>query len=211
MNINRSKKSRKKGLTLVEMMIAILIFTIAMIGIAQLFKSVWNTNGYTIEMGQSSLAASQGVNTMVGYIRATQQGDDGSYPIVSANNQDLVLFSDYNKDGITERLHFYLSGGNLMMGVTNPTTTLPKTYPSGDQKTITIASNVVNNSSTPIFYYYNSNYPGDTTNNPLTTPAAVANISLIKILLTVNTVPNRVANNIQTQSFVELRNLNPGS
>lgn len=190
------------------MIIAIAIFTMAMIGIARLFASTWKMNAYTVEMGQSSMAASRGVDTMIGYIRGARQGDDGSYPVVSAKDQDLVIFSDYNKDGITERLHFYLSSGKLMMGVTNPSSGMPKTYPAGDGQIITIANYIVNNSSTPIFYYYNNNYPGDTTNNPVPTPALVANVRLIKVYLQVNIVPNRAPDNIQMQSFVEIRNLN---
>lgn len=195
-------------MTIIELMVAISILVIGMAGITLLFRNVWKTNSYTLEMGQDSMAASQGVNTIVGYLRTTRQGDDGSYPIVSANNQDLVLFSDYNNDGITERLHFYLSGGKILMGITNPTTSIPRTYPTGDQSTITIATNVVNSSGTPVFYYYNNNYPGDTVNNPLATPATASSISLIKILLQVNAVPNRSPDNIQVQSFAEMRNLN---
>lgn len=190
------------------MMVAIAIMVICMTGIALLFKNVWSTNSYTLEMGQDSLAASQGVNTMVEYIRTARQGDDGSYPIVSANNQDLVIFSDYDNDGTTERLHFYLSSGKILMGITNPTTSVPRSYPAGDQSTITLATNVVNGSSTPVFYYYNTNYPGDTVNNPLSTPAVVSSVSMIKVFLQINAVPNRAPDNIQIQSFAELRNLN---
>jgi hypothetical protein len=94
------------------------------------------------------------------------------------------------------------------MGVTNPTVALPKTYPPDDQDTIIIASNIVNDASTPVFYYFNRDYPADTTNNPLSPPILVNNIRLAKIYLQININPGRGPENVEIQSFVEMRNLN---
>ncbi|MDR3559001.1 MAG: hypothetical protein P4L62_01220 [Candidatus Pacebacteria bacterium] len=209
MIINRKKIfQNRSGLTLVEMMMAILIFVIGMVGFTLLFSRTWQINSYTLQLGQASLQASQGINKLTDYIREVSQADSGAYPIVSANSNDLVVYSDYNNDGAVERLHFYKSGSNILMGVTNPTTTLPKTYPVGDQQTFTLVSNVVNSGVQPIFSYYNNNYPGDTTNNPLAVPAAVANIRLVEVHLEINTNPARMANNVEMQTFVEMRNMN---
>jgi prepilin-type N-terminal cleavage/methylation domain-containing protein len=202
------KHKFKKGLTLVEMMVAIAIFAIGMGGFTLLFSRTWQINHYTLEMGQASMAASQGVSKMVNYIRGTRQADNGAYPIKSADDNDLVVYSDYDKDTITERLHFYKSGQNILMGATNPTSSMPRTYPAGDQQTIAIANYIINDSDTPIFYYYNKDYPGDAVNNPLSTPASISDIRLVRIYLKINITPNRAPDNIEMQSFVELRNLN---
>ena len=195
-------------MTLIEVMMALMIFSIGMIGFTALFQKTWRDNSYTIEMGQSSLAVSQGINNIVNYVRGARQGDNGAYPIQLANSNELIIFSDFDKDGTTERLHFYKNGQNILMGITDPTATLPKTYPAGDQSTLTLVSNIVNTSSEPIFYYYNKDYPADAAHNPVATPAVVANVRLAKILLKINIDPNRAPNNIEMQSFVELRNLN---
>ena len=200
--------AKKSGLTLIEMIMAIAIFTIGIEGFTLLFTKVWKNNSYVLEMGQSSMAVSQGLNKMADYIRNTKQGDDGAYPVQSADNNDLVIFSDYDKDGVTERLHFYKNNEDILMGATNPTATLPKTYPAGDQQTITITSNIINGSGVPIFYYYNKDYPDDTANNPVATPALVGDIRLVKIYLETNIIPNRAPDNVKIQSFVEMRNLN---
>ena len=195
-------------MTLIEMMIAITIFTIGIGGFSLLFVKSWQGNSYVYEMGQSSVAASQGVNEIISYLRKARQGDNGSYPIKSATDNDLVVFSDYDKDGITERLHFYKNGDQLIMGWRKPTGGLPKTYAAGDQGTKIIANRVVNDAETPVFYYYNKDYPADQVNNPVVTPANNADVRLIKILLKVNVDPNRAPDNIEISSFVELRNLN---
>lgn len=206
--------SRKKifqtrsGLTLIEMIMAILIFVIGIAGFTLLFARTWKINAYTLQLGQSSMQASQGLDKMVDYIREASQAASGAYPVVSADGNDLVIYSDYDHDGIVERLHFYKSGSAILMGVTKPTDTLPKTYPADDQQVITLVSNVVNNASQPIFTCYNKNYPGDTANNPLSAPANVANIRLVEIDLEVNTDPSRLASNVEMQSFAEMRNLN---
>ncbi|KKR21682.1 MAG: hypothetical protein UT50_C0005G0016 [Candidatus Moranbacteria bacterium GW2011_GWA2_39_41] len=196
------------GMSLVEMLVAIGILTIAMAGLTALFMRTWKINSYTIEMGQSSFAVSQGVNTMVGYLRKIRQADDGSYPIKSATGTDLVVFSDYDKDGVTERLHLYLQDRQIKMGITDPTTGIPRSYPTGDQQIKILADDIVNSVSEPIFYYYNSSYPGDTAHNPVAMPVDVSTIRLVKIYLRINIDPNRDPENIETQSFVEFRNLN---
>lgn len=199
---------KKIGMTLIEALIAIAIFVIGILGFTQLFMRSWKTNQYTFEMGQSTLAVSQGVSKISDYIRRARQGDDGAFPVKSANNNDIVFFCDFDKDGTTERVHLYKSGTDVKIGTTEPTNGIPKTYPTGDQQTQTIISKIVNNASTPIFYYYNKNYPGDQVNNPVSTPAAVADIRLMKIHLKINIDPNRDPENVLMESFVELRNLN---
>jgi hypothetical protein len=94
------------------------------------------------------------------------------------------------------------------LGITEPTNSLPRTYPAGDQQTQTIAENIINTPGTPIFYFYNRDYPGDTVNNPVDTPAAVGDIRLVKVYLEINVDPNRAPDHIKMESFVELRNLN---
>ncbi len=205
---NFSKKI--KGLTLIEMLMAIGIFTMGIAGFTLLFLKTWESNSLILETGKSSMTASQGMNKMVEYIRKAKQADDGAYPLKLADENELILYSDYDSDGKTERLHFYKSGTDILMGVTDPTETLPKTYPSDDQQIITIISDVINDISKPIFSYYNQNYPADTENNPLDTPVIdkLSGIRLLKIYLEINSNPSHNPNNIKMESFVEIRNLN---
>lgn len=195
-------------MTIVEMLVAIGVFMVGIIGFTVLFADTWRSNAYTIEMGQSSMAVSQGLNKMVSYIRSAKQADNGAFPVSSGSSSDLVLYSDYDKDGITERLHFYLDNQNVLMGVKEPSGTMPKTYSSGDQSVVTIAQRIVNTASEPIFYYYDVNYAGDPSDSPLATPVDVSSVRLIKIHLKINIDPLRAPDNVEMQTFVELRNLN---
>lgn len=195
-------------MTIIEMMVAIAIFVIGIEGFTLLFVRGWQANSYTFEMGQASLAVSQGAKEITGYIRKARQGDDGAYPLVSVADNDVVFYSDYDKDAVTERLHIYKNGDKILMGITDPSAGIPKTYPGGDQQTKTIIERIVNDVGTPIFYYYNKDYPADTTNNPLVDPIDVSTVRMVKLYLQINIDPNRAPDNIEQQTFVEIRNLN---
>lgn len=205
---NKKEKFFRKGMTLIEALLAIMIFTFGILGFSQLFVKSWQSNQFSYEMGQSTFSASQGVNKMVDYIRRARQGDDGAYPIKSADDDDFVFFCDYDKDGITERVHMYKSDGKIIMGYRKPSAGIPKTYSSGDQATLTLAEYVVNGASDPIFYYYNKDYPGDAVSNPVDTPAIVADVRLVKVNLSVDPNVNKAPDSVRMESFVELRNLN---
>ena len=197
-------------------MIAIAIFTIGITGFTQLFVNSWKNNHFVFEMGQTSATVSQGLSTIGDYIKRVRQGDNGAYPIILARDNELTVYCDYNKDGTTERLHFYKEAytynGNsfyrIMMGIRIPSTTLPKTYASGDASVVTVINNIMNDTSTPIFYYFDRNYAGASGQLALSTPANITDVRLVKVYLKINIDPNRAPDNIEMQSFNEMRNLN---
>lgn len=192
-----------------EAMIAIAIFAIGMEGFTLLFARSWKQNYYVLEMGQTAMAVSRGVNELVRYIREVRQAEDGSYPVISADDNDLIFYSDYDRDGYSERIHIYKSSSNIIMGIREPNlSSFPPTYASGDGEVKTLATSVVNDAATPIFAYYDSDYPEDSVNNPIVTPANVPNIRLVRVTLHMNIDPNRPPDNVTIQSFAEMRNLN---
>jgi hypothetical protein len=120
----------------------------------------------------------------------------------------VTFYADSDQDGQTERIHYFRDGSTLKRGVRLPTAGTPVTYANGDATVTTVATAVVNTGSEPVFTYYNANYPGDTTNNPLATPIAIANARLIKVHLAMNIDPNHAPDSVNFESFAELRNLN---
>lgn len=206
--MNRNQKL--KGMTLIEMLVAIAVMLIIMQGFTLLLVNSWENNKSIIETGLASSLASRTVNKTIIQFRAIKQGDNGDFPIESADDFDIVIYTDIDDDGVTERVHYYLdlASDEFRRGVTDPnTSTTPVTYPATDTTTTTLAEYIVNENDNPIFYYYNDNYPGDTVNNPLITPTSPGDIQLIRMKLLVNIDPIRAPNNINIESFVDLRNL----
>lgn len=201
------KRKVLKGMSLVEMLMAIFILLIGMEGVTLLFTNSWRNNKFIFEMGNASFLVSRTVNEVVNDLRKVRQADNGDYPIESGDEFDLKVYIDIDHDGVTELVHYYLSSGALYRGVSNPLATVPITYPTTDQTTELLANYISNTSSDPVFYYYNRDYPSDTVNNPLSTPVAIENVRLIKIHLLVNIDPINAPNNVNVETFVELRNL----
>lgn len=187
---------------------ALAIFTIGISATVVVFSKTIKSKAYALEMGKSSFVVSRSMGDLTQYLRRARQSDAGSYPIVSADDNDLVVYSDYNKDGETERLHVYLLNNKVYMGIRTPSATFPPSYAPGDETTIELAKQIVNTPTDPMFSYYNSEYPENTTDNPVATPADVSEIRLIRMFLKINIDPNRAPDNIQQETFVEIRNLN---
>lgn len=199
-----------KAMTLMEMLVAIGIGALVMQGFSMLLFKAWDTNKFILEEGMASAAASRATNNVVIQLRGAQQGDNGDYPMISASSFDLVFYNNIDNDSAVERVHYFLDQANdqLKLGVSNPLATNPVTYPATDT-TVTVVTNfVVNESDNPIFYYYNNNYPGDTTNNPLATPVNIGSIRMVQVKLLINIDPVHAPNNVYISSFVDLRNIN---
>lgn len=191
----------KKGMTIIEAIMAIAIFVIGIEGFVLLFTKSWQMNSFTLESGMASFIASRGVQTTIDVIRNARQADNGAFTIISANDNDLVIYSDIDKDNTVERVHYYLDNGNFKVGVTEPTDDVPPVYPAGDQTVNSVADYVVNNAGAPLFSYY------DIDNNLLVTPAVVNNIKMARVYLEINIDPIRAPDNIVIQSYASIRNL----
>lgn len=194
---------------MVETLVAIGLFILGTQAAILVFYRIIQNKSYTMEMGKASFVVSRSIGDIAKYVRKSRQSDAGAYPIVSADDNEFIFYSDYDNDGDTERLHIYFtdSTGTLFMGVRNPSGTFPVTYASGDEETFTVAEHIVNTTSDPVFLYYNKDYPGDMLNNPVDTSADVSEIRLVKIFLKINIDPNNAPENIQQETFVEMRNL----
>ena len=203
----KKKNFSRSGLTIVEMLIAIFIFVLMMGGSVFLLSQIYKRYGFSMEQGMSVNETQGAMKVMIEEIRRARQADSGAYPIVSADDFDFVYYSDINKDHVTERVHYYLENKMIKKGIAEPSGT-PPAYPAGDQSVSVIAEHVQNTTDEPLFLYYNSDYPQDQVNNPLTTPVTrVSQIRLVKVDIFFNLDPYRSPDNIRLESYVEMRNL----
>ena len=198
----------RKALSLIDTIIAIGIFALGIQAFTLVFIKVWNNNAFIVEEGEASLIASRMVNEAVKNIRKARQGDNGAYPVQSGDDYNLNLYIDFDNDGLTERVHYFLENETFKVGITKPSGN-PPVYPLGDQEVRNLANYVINDFlDQPVFSYYNRDYPGDLAGNPLEVPINPGDVRLVKIKLFVNIRANKAPDHINIESIAELRNLN---
>lgn len=204
--INKTHSSNKSGFTLIEILVAsavMVLLGVAFVGLQYILSenqtSAWR-NYLSIENANGA------VSRFAKEIRNATQSELGSYPLELANDQEIIFYSDYDYDGIVERVHYSLTGTEFIKGIVEPAGD-PLIYDAGTEinKTIT---NIVRNDTDPVFYYYNSDWPTDTVNNPLDVANRISDTTEIKIILSTN--PDTATNeyNYQLESSVKVRMLN---
>jgi prepilin-type N-terminal cleavage/methylation domain-containing protein len=203
----RDKIFSQRGLTLLEMIIAVFIFLLMMNGVVLLIKYIYRNYGFSMEQGISVNAVQRSLKIMVDDIRGAQQADSGAYALKGADDFDFTFYADVDKDGVTERVHYFFENETIKKGTCEPSGS-PSVYPVNDQSVAVLAEHVVNTTGQPLFSYYNVNYPADLVNNPIATPVSqIIQIRMVKTDVRYNLDPNRAPDNIRLESFVTLRNL----
>lgn len=181
------------------------IFALAMALLISFVIYVYRAYGYNFEQVAAINEARKGIETMVKEIREARYADDGSYPLEEAGNFQFIFYSDIDKDSNIERVRYFLDGTNFKKGVVEP---------SGDPLQYVLSSEVVDvlsayvrNGTTPVFTYYNGDWPIDTVNNPLPTLTRLTETKLMHVYLKINVDPNRPPENFELESDIQIRNL----
>lgn len=199
------KQKQLAGVTIIELLISLVLIGILGLALVSLQSSIsknqiliWN-NYVAVD------DANNAVKQMVKEIRTARSGDNGAYPMQAAYNAEFIFFSDIDSDGASERVRYFLNGTNFNKGVTEPIG-YPVTYPLANEKVFTI-SDKVRNGVTPIFTYYNGDWPEDIINNPLPSPVRLSDTKLMRIYLRLNARANEPEKDYILESYVQVRML----
>ena len=199
------QRFKQNGFTLIELLMGMTIFVFLLAGVLALQQLLMQgeefgvSTAFTIESAQNSL------QNLVQELRNARQADNGAYPLQLADDQEIIFFSNADNDADIERIRYFLDGTDLKKGAIEPQG-FPVQYPTQNEVIKTIA-NYVQNASNPIFFYYNQNWPADTVNNPLSTPAQLSNVSLVKIEVRINAEPDHPEREYVLEPFVQIRML----
>jgi type II secretory pathway pseudopilin PulG len=101
-----------KSFTLIETIVTIFIFTLAMGAVSGLIVMAYRTQSYSWQQSIAIDEARRGIETMVKEIRMAKEGEDGSYPIELAGDKECIFYSDIDKDGRVERVRYFLAQTN---------------------------------------------------------------------------------------------------
>lgn len=207
----KKRPLKNSGLTLIEMLMAIFVSSLLIMGSISLFKVVFTgSKQQTAMLGSADQARKVSFN-FVNEMRNATTGNDGSYPINLANNTSLTFYSNYGAStGQINRYRYYTSNQKLYKGTIVPTGN-PLTYNSANETTKLIHSGLASTSAT-IFKYYDGNFAG--TSSPLTQPVNVNQIKFVKIdllLLTQNTKASTTTYTVSAGTAIRSLKTNLGS
>lgn len=241
------------GFTLLEVVLAMFIFAV-ILGLALIFGAYFSKSyDFSFEENIAVGEAERSVRVMSQELREARDGEDGSYPLATANDQELVFYSDVDNDGQTERVRYYLVANQLVRQVFNvvsdsstyscvgecvichnpgpseetitiPESAWPAHYAHGDyigscgtgggggggeepEASERVVADYINSGASPLFYYYNGDWPLDTLNNPLPVSDRLLETKMIEVEVVVNVDPDTIPDDFTLSSFTHLRNL----
>jgi len=199
-------KNKHSGMSLMEILVTLGIFLLVTTMIWMFVKQSYFFQSFALEQTTSINEAPTRVEILVKEVREAMPADTGAYPIESADAFELVFFSDYDRDVSVERVRYFLDGSDFIKAVTEPSGSPLAYLPENEVQTV-ISRYVRNSQDEPVFSYYNGDYPGDTTHNPLATPADPLTLRLVNVRLKINAIPEKAPKEFILESDVQIRNL----
>lgn len=194
-------KETKKGITLVEMLVIVSIFTIMMLAIMQSIASFYRFNAYSIAQSYQVEHARRGVELLVRDIREMTYADDGTFPLALMENNRIGFYSDIDRDNSVEYVEYRLSSTTLQKYVYDAAGN-PPLYDTTPEQVLTISEYVQNIlQATSTFMYFDAN------GAPAGATSTVTDIKYIEVRIIVNIDPIRDPGEYMLRSSAALRNL----
>ena len=193
--------SSTRGLTLVEMIVVVSIFTMLTLAVGESISAFYRFNAYTIAQAYQVQNARRGMEHLVRDLREMTYADDGTFPLARMEDNLVGFYSDIDRDMSVEYVEYELAGETLEKRIYNASGT-PPVYDVTPDETQTLSEYVQNiNQNTPIFSYY------DASGNIATATTTVIDIRYVRAEIIVNIDPVRDPGEFTLRSSSALRNL----
>lgn len=98
-----------RGFTIIEMLVAIAVFTLMFGAIMSSIAAIYRTQGYTMQQSLAIGEARRGIDIMAKEVREARYGDNGAYPIEKGAGKEFIFYGDVDNDGRAERVRYYLA------------------------------------------------------------------------------------------------------
>lgn len=198
-----TNQAKISGFTLIEILIAIAILTGITLFISYFSLDVSNFAGFFSESLATQQEIQQTLKILKTEVRSMGSANNGSYALESASANSFIFFSDFDGDGLFERVRYYLEDNTLKKGVIKPAGN-PLVYLAGDEKISELVHYIIPNPP-PIFTYYPKDV--DINGATLVSPIDPALVRLVKVSLTADENPQKPPGPANVSIFVSIRNL----
>jgi len=206
LKILRGRPNDRRGVSLLEMMVAMGIFLLVLGGLTSILLFSFSSRNIIWEQLITQNEGRLVVQVFVNELRSANQSSVGAYTIEKAESNQLIFFSNIDSDSYRERIRYFLSGSYFKKGVTKPAGN-PLTYDTSTEAITTIAHDVANSSSTPIFTYYSQTYISSVSSTPLPSPVTTTLIRVVGVQLILEEDPRFSPVPLTIQAKAEIRNL----
>ena len=192
----------QRGMTLVETVIAIGIYTILMLAITSSISTFYRTNSYALEQSNEVDNARRGITQWNRDVKEMTTGEDGTWPVAIIDEHTLGYYSDTDRDDSVEYIEYILSTTTLRKFTYNPTGS-PATYDLSTPDSEEVLSEYVRNieQATTTFSYFDNN------GVQLTSTSPIIDVRYIQMQLIVNIDPIRNPGEFMLRSSLAPRNL----
>lgn len=197
-------QSRRGAITLIEVLIALGIFSFVSVFVFNFFYDTVNYNRTLQDSLLVSYSAGKALQTMSAEIRAAGPSIVGAFPVAEATSTAITFYSDLNGDGMREQIRYSMSGTTLFKRVIVPSGN-PLTYPMGSAATTTLVENI--RATSTIFTFYGSSFNGVTATSSLALPINPQLIRMVRINLTIDRDVRKAPEPIIVQTQTVIRNL----
>ncbi|MFH1291997.1 MAG: prepilin-type N-terminal cleavage/methylation domain-containing protein [bacterium] len=199
-----SIKLNNQGMSLLEVLVAMAIFSLIMLGVVAMLSFSFKANKIIWEQLSTQNEGRKIVQDFINELRSATYSSIGAYPLETVGDQEIIFYSNIDDDSLRERVRYFLTGSTLKKGVTKPTG-IPLSYNTSTETIIEIVHDVYN-TTTPIFYYYDQNY-GYTSSTPLSQPVAMTNVKMVSFILELEEDPTASPEPFHIETKTEIRNL----
>jgi len=188
---------------MVELLISVFIIGLISVAVGNFAGDVFSFNAIFSGSLNAQGDARRVFKSANAEIRSASQSSLGSFPIDTANSTAFSFYSDADRDGLKERIRYFLVGTTLKKGVLKPTGS-PLVYNVANEKQSEVVHDIANG-ATPMFSYYAASYDGTTA--PLTIPVDLSSIRLVKMTFIIDHDVSRPPTPLTMTTQVSIRNL----
>jgi prepilin-type N-terminal cleavage/methylation domain-containing protein len=192
----------RSGMTLLEVIVAMSIFSILMLAVFVSTTQLYRQNAYAIEQTEEVNNARRGMTQWNRDVKEMTTGEDGTYPIAVIEEHRLGYYSDTDQDAEVEYVEYVLASTTLTK-YTYKATGTPATYSTTTPDLTEVLSLYVQNieQGTTTFLYY------DNAGTQLSSTSPIIDVRFITAQLIVNIDPDRNPGEFLLRSSLAPRNL----
>lgn len=192
----------RRGMTLIETLVAVGIFTILMAAVFTSTTQLYRQNAYALEQTEEVNNARRGMTQWNRDVKEMTDGEDGTYPLAVIEEHRLGYYSDTDRDDEVEYVEYVLASTTLTK-YTYQASGNPATYnlttPDEAETLSLYVQNILQGTST--FLYY------DTAGTQLSSTSPILSVRYIRAQLIVNIDPDRNPGEFLLRSSLAPRNL----